>query len=266
MFDQNLMDNEDDELRSLRSQFRSLTIQLATWIASMIVLALIALMLIFPGPAASAPPVLPTINGETIGQVGVMLNRLGWHGHFYYRGTQDGQPAIFGVTWNCLHANPKCGTKQATDAYLAILAAPDKIAAARAAWDANFTDVCSTAAAGSDQKILCDVARYHMCENFPVTPKPAVCTGITLPTIPDPPPPATGWVVAATTICAAQDKDGTGRCVRRQSFTWDGKVRGTVAQPERATIGSPCITTIGISPYFGFDAARSDRVVQCVKR
>lgn len=80
------------------------------------------------------------------------------------------------------------------------------------------------------------------------------------------PAPAGSWVVAATSICAAADKDTSGRCVRRQSFAWDGTTRGLVAQPERATIGSACITSIGKEPYFGFDAQRPDRVVLCVKQ
>lgn len=80
------------------------------------------------------------------------------------------------------------------------------------------------------------------------------------------PPPAGTWIVAPTYICAADDKDASGRCVRRQSFAWDGTTRGLVAQPERATIGSACITSIGKEPYFGFDAQRPDRVVLCVKQ
>jgi hypothetical protein len=86
--------------------------------------------------------------------------------------------------------------------------------------------------------------------------------------IPPPPttPPPSGWVVAPTSICAAADKDASGKCVRRQSFTWDGQARGLVAQPERATVGAPCITSFGATPYFGFDQAHTDRVVACVKQ
>jgi hypothetical protein len=81
-----------------------------------------------------------------------------------------------------------------------------------------------------------------------------------------PPLPAPGtWVVAPTSICGTQDKEG-GVCVRRQSFSWDGKTRGLVAQPERATIGAQCVTSIGVEPYFGFDANRADRVVLCVRK
>lgn len=79
------------------------------------------------------------------------------------------------------------------------------------------------------------------------------------------PAPAGDWIVAPTSICSAQDKDASGKCVRRQAFAWDGSARGALTQ-DRATVGQPCITTIGISPYFGFDAAKPDRVVACVKR
>lgn len=86
------------------------------------------------------------------------------------------------------------------------------------------------------------------------------------PDDPAPTPPAPGtWVVAPTTICAAADKDASGKCVRRQAFAWDGKARGALTQ-DRATIGAPCVTTIGQEPYFGYDAARPDRVVACIRR
>lgn len=86
------------------------------------------------------------------------------------------------------------------------------------------------------------------------------------PDQPPPPPPASpAWVVAPTSICAATDKDASGKCVRRQAFAWDGKARGALTQ-DRATIGAPCVTTIGQEPYFGYDAARPDRVVACIRR
>lgn len=83
---------------------------------------------------------------------------------------------------------------------------------------------------------------------------------------PPQPPSAGSWVVAPTSICQPQDKDASGKCFRRQSFSWNGTERGLVAQPERAVIGDQCITSIGKEPYFGFDAQRTDRVVLCVKR
>lgn len=86
------------------------------------------------------------------------------------------------------------------------------------------------------------------------------------PPPPPAPPPPSSFVVAPTSICQLGDKDATGKCVTRQSYTWDGKVRGSVAQPERATIGAPCDPSKGPAPYFVFDANKPDRVVQCVKK
>lgn len=85
------------------------------------------------------------------------------------------------------------------------------------------------------------------------------------PPPPPPPPPQPGqWVVAPTSICAAADKDASGKCVRRQTYVWESGTRGLVAT-ERVDIGAPCDLSVGAAGFYGV-LGRADRVAPCVKR
>lgn len=175
-------------------------------------------------------PCAPTIGGTPVGKVGIMTNRLGWHGHFY---CLNPDTTITGVVWNCLHTNPKCSPAEALAKYTAVLTAADRTAAATAAWEANFSASACTNATG-DQKLLCDIARYHMCANFPSASKPKSCEGITLPVIPD--PPAVTWRVL---------KDPFGSSGRRLVYTvavvQGTTKRGVPVSPARyVDPGAPC--------------------------
>lgn len=82
-------------------------------------------------------------------------------------------------------------------------------------------------------------------------------------------PPATSptpgqLVVASTTICAPEDRDAAGKCVRRQTYVWANGQRGAVAQ-EKVEIGSQCDQSVGAAGFHGV-LGRADRVAPCVRR
>lgn len=87
------------------------------------------------------------------------------------------------------------------------------------------------------------------------------------PPLPPPPPPPviSAFVVAPTTICPTVDKDAGGKCFRRPTYAWDGKVRAIAAAAEKADIGSACDATVGATGFHGV-LGRTDRVALCVKR
>lgn len=118
----------------------------------------------------------------------------------------------------------------------------------------------------SDFFSACMDAMPFFLADWPAAPNPVPTPDPTPTPNPTPVPPALSFVVAPTSICATQDKNAQGVCITRQSFSWDGSIRGPLAQPERATIGAPCDPTKGPAPYFVFDASRPDRVVQCIKK
>lgn len=77
------------------------------------------------------------------------------------------------------------------------------------------------------------------------------------------PPPVVAWVVASTGLCSTADKVN-GACAFREVYAWDGSARGNVIPGAKARIGDPCVTTIGLAPYYGFDATTIGRVTACV--
>jgi hypothetical protein len=84
-----------------------------------------------------------------------------------------------------------------------------------------------------------------------------------LPNAPVAPTPGS-LVVAPTTVCAAADKDGAGKCLRRPTYVWNGTTRATTAATEKADIGSACNPAVGALGFHGV-LGRSDRVAPCVK-
>jgi hypothetical protein len=84
-----------------------------------------------------------------------------------------------------------------------------------------------------------------------------------LPNAPVVPPPGS-LVVAPTTVCAAADKDGAGKCIRRPTYAWNGSTRATTAAAEKVDVGSACNPAIGAAGFHGV-LGRTDRVAPCVK-
>lgn len=232
---------------------------------------LLLLLLLWAGVAAGAGfafDCIPGVYGEQVGAVrsGVAPEVAGrpLDGRYIYWFCKraDGR-----LVWPGLYCSgDRCpGDLERLRENIATATSGSDVAAAIKAMAAAFVfdePPCSQVVGGTPADRVCLAWEDDMLANFPEGwDKPA-----RLPPRAVPPPPAGKWVVASTSVCAVVDKDAAGKCIRRQSYPWDGAARGAAAQEERATIGAPCITAMGAAPYFGFDAARPDRVVACVKQ
>lgn len=127
---------------------------------------------------------------------------------------------------------------------LDFLLATDRERAARDGWTQHVTGDCK--AATGDFAVVCQQLQDRLLNPPKPSPTPAPTpTPTPKPTLtPSPtPPPVATWVVASTTIYAAEDKDASGKCIHLPSFAWDGRARGAV--------GSTCIAGIGVGPHFG---------------
>ena len=228
---------------------------------------LLLCLLFVAAPACAVQDCVPGLYGKTYGAQPYWWGRTdaGWYIHGNCQ-RDDGTVSTWGFV--CVHASAPnappqytCDFQRLDDAIIAVGAAADRVAEAKSQLAKLGAPINCRSNAPAGLERICSQVVTSIDANAPAAP-PAV----TPPPSPSPPPAPSGWIVAATTICAAVDKDATGKCIRRQSFTWDGATRGTVAQSERAEIGRPCTTTFGVSPYFGFDTLRTDRVVACVKQ
>lgn len=165
------------------------------WLAAAVFALLLLAALVWPAKARAAPFTLPacvpTVYGESTGDLSINATRIGWWGyHFCKYQDSAGKWWISNFVWAC--AGEACKPSVAAQTYIMAKLAGilSDTAAATQVKGAMSTNMTSCSDTSGDLAILCGIARYHSCQNFPNPAIPTSCAGVTLPVIPPPPPPA----------------------------------------------------------------------------